>query len=445
MSGSIKTFSIKYDPINEGNTFTSGDTIQGRLILEVNKEVRIDKLYIKCKGDANVHWTESNSSNNSDDTYSAHERYFKLKHIIIWDKSKMEEKGAILVTSNGEKCNNLVMPGYHTFPFSFQLPHRNSPSSFKGCHGSIAYVLQAKLSRSWKIPQTVTKEFIFVSNDSENSSHLMRPLSGSVEKKMKVFTSGSVSIRATTDKKGYMPGERIMVETHIENSSSRALKLKFKLEQRQTFIAQSKQNCSIKAIFKAVEDPIPSRSKKTFTSRLKIPLNLDLTITNCKIIKVEYMLKVYLDVPYARDPEIIFPLVIIQTGQYCIPQQSHEASNTSQSRRQSLQMGSTLQPALVPFPLVPAGAFGPAPNVYPIVYPQPANPDEPPPSYTDIFPDLNASASGFNPSLLPPPPYTTMDSSHAFQHHTPGYPTQECPSAAEYWHSPANPESYPTK
>lgn len=90
----------------------------------------------------------------------------------------------------------------------------------------------------------------------------------------------------------FFPGERIMVETHIENSSSRALKLKFKLEQRQTFIAQSKQNCSIKAIFKAVEDPIPSRSKKTFTSRLKIPLNLDLTITNCKIIKVEYMLKV---------------------------------------------------------------------------------------------------------------------------------------------------------
>lgn len=57
--------------------------------------------------------------------------------------------------------------------FYYYFFFRNSPSSFKGCHGSIAYVLQAKLSRSWKIPQTVTKEFIFVSNDSENSSHLM--------------------------------------------------------------------------------------------------------------------------------------------------------------------------------------------------------------------------------------------------------------------------------
>lgn len=92
MSGTIKTFLIKYNPINESNTFTSGDTVQGRVVLEVSKEVLIDKLYIKCKGDANVHWTESNSTNNSDDSYSAHERYFKLKHIMIWDKSKIGKR-----------------------------------------------------------------------------------------------------------------------------------------------------------------------------------------------------------------------------------------------------------------------------------------------------------------------------------------------------------------
>ncbi|KAF7687397.1 hypothetical protein HF521_014625 [Silurus meridionalis] len=320
MSRSIKTFTIKYNSINEHNTFTNGDTIQGRIILELSKELRIDKLFIKCKGGADVHWTESSSSSRSD-SYSSHQRYFKLKQIFIWDNSKIGQDGSILLT-NWEKYGNLIMPGHHTFPFSFQLPETNMPPSFKGSHGSIKYVLEAKLHRSWKIPETVVKEFTFVSKVPDTCALLMQPLSGSVEQKMKFFTSGSASIKASTDKKGYMQGERIKVETHIENSSSRALKLKFKLKQKQTFTAQSRHNYATKVIFKAVEDPIPSRSKKTFTSRLKLPSNLDLTITNCSIISVEYFLKVYLDVPYDIDPYIVFPLVIIPAGQYSIPQQN---------------------------------------------------------------------------------------------------------------------------
>lgn len=161
-----------------------------------------------------------------------------------------------------------------------------------------------------------------------------------------------------------------------------------------------------------------------------------------------FFLKVYLDVPYARDPEIIFPVVIIPAGQYSFPQPNQVDSYASQNRRESIGTGSAFQPAFVAFPPVPAAtAFGPAPNVYPSVYTQPANPVEPPPSYTDIFPDSNPSASGFNPSLLPfsPPPYTVMGSSPAPHHHTPECPTPECPGAAGYWQSPANPDFYPTK
>lgn len=163
---------------------------------------------------------------------------------------------------------------------------------------------------------------------------------------------------------------------------------------------------------------------------------------------ISLIFKVYLDVPYATDPEIIFPVVIIPAGQYCIPQQSQVDSYARPNMRELIRTGPSFQPALVPFPHAAAAtAFGPPLNLYPSVYTRPANPEEPPPSYTEIFPDSNPSASGFNPTPLPfsPPPYTTMDSSPAHHYHTPQCPTPEYPSATGYWQSTANPESYSTK
>lgn len=39
------------------------------------------------------------------------------------------------------------------------------------------------------------------------------PQSGAVDKKMKVFTSGSASLTATIDKMGYMPGQLFSITT----------------------------------------------------------------------------------------------------------------------------------------------------------------------------------------------------------------------------------------
>ncbi|KAF5906652.1 arrestin domain-containing protein 3-like, partial [Clarias magur] len=92
----IKELSLVYDPINESNTFTNGDVLNGRVFFEVTKEVKIESLYIKCKGEAHVHWSEGDSDNRS--SYSAYERYFKLKQYFMQDPSKKGtgEPGVIL-------------------------------------------------------------------------------------------------------------------------------------------------------------------------------------------------------------------------------------------------------------------------------------------------------------------------------------------------------------
>ncbi|RAM39371.1 hypothetical protein DOZ52_29645, partial [Enterobacter hormaechei] len=76
MSRSIKELNIHYDPINESNIFSSGDIVEGRVVLEVTKEIKVDHFFVKLTGDANVSWTEGSGDDRK--TYSDHERYFKL-------------------------------------------------------------------------------------------------------------------------------------------------------------------------------------------------------------------------------------------------------------------------------------------------------------------------------------------------------------------------------
>lgn len=42
------------------------------------------------------------------------------------------------------------------------LHRRNFPPSFAGCHGSVKYLLEVTVDRSWKMDRTEKTEIIFV-------------------------------------------------------------------------------------------------------------------------------------------------------------------------------------------------------------------------------------------------------------------------------------------
>ncbi|KAI5088301.1 arrestin domain containing 3-like [Silurus meridionalis] len=457
----VKQLSLTYDAVNSSNTFTNGDVINGRVVFEVTKEVTIESLYIKCKGDARVKWSERR--NDKTYSYSANERYFKIKQYFIKDPKKGNEDPGVIL-AEGEIYSNVVKPGNHVYPFSFQLPHGNFPASFKGHYGSVKYILEVTLDRSWKMDRTETKEFIFVPRLS--GVNLMSPQTGSIEKKMKLFTSGSTSMKATIDKMAFMRGEVMKVSTDIDNSSSRDLKIKYSMEQKQTFHAQGHSKYSSRSIFKVVGDPVPAGSKQTINTNLTLPENLEMTITNCNIIKLEYIFKVYLDVPYASDPEICFSVIILPAGNIFVPVQNQPAFQPN-----GIPIGPGWnqplpQPEFGPIP--PGATFGPAPGFHPGPYPSPAysNPVDPPPSYADLYTNPNATAPGFNQALSAPsapPPYNPQYPLMGYPN--PGVPQQpQVPSAPQfcpgpdgpgcvpaeappgYWPNPTTqPEPYPTK
>ncbi|KAL7836634.1 hypothetical protein AOLI_G00279180 [Acnodon oligacanthus] len=285
----IKRLTLNYDAVNGTNTFTSGNTVQGRVFLEVTKVVMVSCFYINLEGGADVSWTTGSEDST---TYHDHVRYFKRKHIFI---------------KSVQGCY-AIRPGTHGFPFSFQLPNWDLPPSFEGSYGSVKYLLESTLKVLSGKSCTVKAALSFVPVIRSGGALLMNPQIAATGKRMKLFTSGRASLKTTIDKMGYIPGDVIKVCADVDNSSSRALRLEYTLKQKQIFTAKREQTSSSKTVFSVVGQHIPSGSKQTINADLKIPPNLKLTITNCAIIKVLHILKVRLIIPYSKDLIIKFPL-----------------------------------------------------------------------------------------------------------------------------------------
>ena len=84
----VKDFTLTFD--NPRGVFSEGDALTGVVTLELLKDVKVESLFVKAKGDANVHWSEKRGEHTH--SYSAHTRFFKLKQSLIPESSKGELK-----------------------------------------------------------------------------------------------------------------------------------------------------------------------------------------------------------------------------------------------------------------------------------------------------------------------------------------------------------------
>ncbi|XP_038125745.1 arrestin domain-containing protein 3-like isoform X1 [Cyprinodon tularosa] len=249
----VSSFTISCEALNVDKTFSEGDTITGQVILSLSKETKAKRLFVKAKGDANVHWTEKRGDKTY--TYSAHRRYFKLKQFLIPEDSE-----------------ETVLPeGNHVYNFSFRIPSENMPSSFRGTHGKIVYKLEAKLSRNWRIDSTAQKEFKFVSKSFSNFRTLLNEQTGSTEKRMGLFSKEQVHLDATVNKTAYTPGETMHISAKVDNASSRNMTPKFSLIRTFKFFANGKSKSMMKTVEKMVDKVITPHTQQEVKCALKIP------------------------------------------------------------------------------------------------------------------------------------------------------------------------------
>ncbi|XP_071396015.1 arrestin domain-containing protein 3-like [Centroberyx affinis] len=291
----IQSISIEYDAKNEENFFSSGDSITGRIVLVVSQETKIERLSVKAKGKANVSWTEHYGKVRV--TYRAKEKFFSLEKIILQEG---QGHGPLILT-----------PGSHEHPFAFEIPDMDLPTSFKGKHGKISYSLKAKVSRFMKLASKAKTHFTVASKTDMSTPDLMKPQHRNVEKNVVWFGSGNVTLNVRTARMGYLQGEALKVTAEIVNNSPRPVTPKYYLYEKQCFYAMRKRKVYTKNILKEKGEPVPARAQQNVTKVLNIPELLPGTIFNCPILKLEYRIKVVLDVALAKDPEVRLPIVVL--------------------------------------------------------------------------------------------------------------------------------------
>ncbi|XP_026198412.1 arrestin domain-containing protein 3-like [Anabas testudineus] len=394
MASSVKSIKVTYNSINEKNSFTHGDWISGQVTVDVAKDCQIDSLFVKIKAKADVFWTERLF--NRTHVYTAKEKYLSFKYYFIRDKNlKDDNKQTLLRNQQGETYSSVVAPGCHVYPFAIQIPYINLPSSFRGSYGKIVHVLQASLGRSMRVTKKDSAYFNFVSRTDLNAPWLMTPQHGSKDKKMKVFSSGTVSMDVNIEKTGFLQGEGIKVFANIQNNSSREIKPKYCLYTEHIFVAGGEKTVNNYDVFKEVGEPIAPSTEQKVTRVITIPNTVEPSLLNSNLIKVEYGLKVYLDVKLASDPEIKFPIVILWASQVsaAAPQPVPTGFGFDTFRPPVPQVWGVVPPAAAAQPLAPPPAAAQplapplapppasAPPLAPALAPAAPQPFDPPPPY----------------------------------------------------------------
>lgn len=78
----------------------------------------------------------------------------------------------------------------------------------------------------------------------------------------------------------------------VQNNSSREIKPKYCVYVKHSFFANGRRKLFTKKLLKEVGEPIAPSSKETVMRVITIPIDMEPSILNCNIIKVEYRLKV---------------------------------------------------------------------------------------------------------------------------------------------------------
>ncbi len=293
--------------ILESSDHCPGAIVHGRLMVSVDKPKKYNNIVVKLWGGAEVHWTETRGrlENRRTVHYRNAVTYIDVQ-AIVWEPEDSPTRD--------------LPAGEHCFPFSFQLPV-NTLSSFEGACGQVRYKVEARVLQSGVINSILKSKHVVKADlavkggtptDSLGVYNEPKAVDDSRRLNFLCFKFGSISARVSVPRTGFSPGETIPVTVSVSNQSSRELRVASALHRGDTFTAKGgKRKLVISPISRAAISIVrPGMVTSYEETSLTIPTNVQVTMRNCSIISVEYILAAKVFIPRCSNVVLKIPVVI---------------------------------------------------------------------------------------------------------------------------------------
>ncbi|XP_076439019.1 arrestin domain-containing protein 3-like [Babylonia areolata] len=301
MMGRPKVFQINLNSPN--GVYYGGQTLSGTVTMELEEALTMRALRLEFKGQATVHWTEQRSNGKTSYTvvYHNEEHYFNAKQ-ELWHKDK-----------DGRGTDEMAR-GLYNYPFQFTLPS-GLPCSYEGGIGHVRYTVKAVIDRKFRFDYNTKRPFTVINDlDLNNEPEALMEMTNTHHKFLCCCCckSGPITGTVRIARRGYVPGEAILVDGDIENLSRRRMtKTTMRIYQQIDFHAQTKTRRERRVVAELQHGEIKPGGGDTWNAeRLAVPPLPPSVLRGCRIIDIHYFLQLNVD-PAGIGFDLKVPVSII--------------------------------------------------------------------------------------------------------------------------------------
>ncbi|XP_059176261.1 arrestin domain-containing protein 3-like isoform X2 [Physella acuta] len=295
---------------NNDCVYYSGQTLQGHVILELEKRTKVSGIRLFIRGKAFVHWTEQTmrgpgeSRHKETRHHSATEDYFDVSQPLL---TKATETGQ-------PEEKRILDAGQYTYPFTFVIP-QSAPSSFEGKYGFVRYWVKVTVERHWKEDVSVKKLFSVVCPvDLNREPPASQPTHNKKEKRLCCLccTSGPITADLSLSHRGFVAGEKVYISADVKNRSRRKIgSTSVELLMTTTFYAQNKSRSVTEQVASLHHGALsPGKTDCWEEEQFVIPPLPPSFMIGCSIMDVKYTLELRV-FPVGPAFELAVPVEII--------------------------------------------------------------------------------------------------------------------------------------